>query len=131
MSSIKNLVKEFDRYFTSTNGVDVPARVSVPRDEWRTLRQAIAGAEQTPRQPEQKQETPYEIGQRIAKTGGGMANLWSAVPHDSELAEAERGFKEAIAEAEQVQPVAIVHRQGCDALGGVWSRGWSVLMRRN
>lgn len=45
-------------------------------------------------------ETPYEIGQRIAKTGGGISHLWSAVSQDGEIAEAERGFKEALAQAE-------------------------------
>jgi len=45
-------------------------------------------------------ETPYEIGQRIAKTGGGISHLWSAVLNDGEIAEAERGFKEALAQPE-------------------------------
>jgi hypothetical protein len=35
---------EFNRYFTSANGVDVGARVSVPRDEWRTLYADLAQA---------------------------------------------------------------------------------------
>lgn len=35
------LIEEFNRYFTSMNGVDVPQRVSVPRDEWRALHAAI------------------------------------------------------------------------------------------
>ena len=46
-------------------------------------------------------ETPHEIGQRIAKTGGGISHLWSAVSQDDEIAEAERGFKEALAQPEQ------------------------------
>ena len=46
-------------------------------------------------------ETPYKIGQRIAKTGGGISHLWSAVSQDDEIAEAERGFKEALAQPEQ------------------------------
>ena len=45
-----------------------------------------------------QQETPYKIGQRIAKTGGGISHLWSAVSQDGEIAEAERGFKEALAQ---------------------------------
>lgn len=36
------LATEFNRYFTSMNGVDVPERVSVPRDEWRALFEALA-----------------------------------------------------------------------------------------
>ena len=47
------LVLEFNRYFTSSNGVDVPARVSVSRDEWRALFNAIQQAEaQQPATPE-------------------------------------------------------------------------------
>ena len=48
-------------------------------------------------------ETPYKIGQRIAKTGGGISHLWSAVSQDDEIAEAERGFKEALAQPEQCE----------------------------
>lgn len=39
------LAAEFNRYFTSANGVDVPAKVSVSRDEWRALFTAIQLAE--------------------------------------------------------------------------------------
>ena len=35
---------EFDKRFTSMNGIDVPERVSVPRDEWRALHAAIMQA---------------------------------------------------------------------------------------
>ncbi len=38
---VMKLVAEFDKRFTSMNGVDVPEKVSVPRDEWRALRDAI------------------------------------------------------------------------------------------
>jgi hypothetical protein len=38
------LAAEFDKRFTSMNGVDVPERVSVPRDEWRALHEAIKQA---------------------------------------------------------------------------------------
>jgi hypothetical protein len=38
------LAAEFDKRFTSMNGVDVPERVSVPRDEWRALHGAIKQA---------------------------------------------------------------------------------------
>lgn len=35
------MLEEFNRYFTSGNDVDVPARVSVSRDEWRELYSAL------------------------------------------------------------------------------------------
>lgn len=38
----RELLAEFNRYFTSGNGVDVPERVSVSRDEWRRLFSALA-----------------------------------------------------------------------------------------
>ena len=41
------LAAEFNRYFTSSNGVDVPAKVSVSRDEWRALFNAIQQADVT------------------------------------------------------------------------------------
>lgn len=42
MTDVKKLIAEFDRYFTSANSIDVDARISVPRDEWRALRAAMA-----------------------------------------------------------------------------------------
>ena len=39
------LAAEFNRHFTSMNGVDVPERVSVPREEWRELFAALAEQE--------------------------------------------------------------------------------------
>ncbi len=36
---------EFNRYFTSANGVDVGERVSVPRDEWRSLHALLRASE--------------------------------------------------------------------------------------
>lgn len=42
---LNKLAAEFNRYFTSSNGVDVPAKVSVSRDEWRALFTAIQQAE--------------------------------------------------------------------------------------
>lgn len=39
---LPKLLADFNRYFTSSNGVDVPARVSVPRDEWRALFAALS-----------------------------------------------------------------------------------------
>jgi hypothetical protein len=40
MNQLK-LIEEFDRYFTSSNGVDVPEKVSIPTKEWRVLRNAL------------------------------------------------------------------------------------------
>jgi hypothetical protein len=39
---LKQLAAEFNRYFTSGNSADVGERVSVPRDEWRTLYAALS-----------------------------------------------------------------------------------------
>jgi hypothetical protein len=50
------LVAEFDKRFTSMNGVDVPEKVSVPRDEWRALRDAIV---QSPAQPSPVQDLHF------------------------------------------------------------------------
>ena len=38
------LAREFNRYFTSANSVDVPERISVPRDEWREVYEAFREA---------------------------------------------------------------------------------------
>jgi hypothetical protein len=38
---LNKLAAEFNRYFTSSNGVDVPEHVSVSRDEWRQLHAAL------------------------------------------------------------------------------------------
>lgn len=38
---LNKLAAEFNRYFTSSNGVDVPERVCVSRDEWRQLYAAL------------------------------------------------------------------------------------------
>lgn len=52
-----NLIKlaaEFNRYFTSSNNVDVPARVTVSRDEWRQLYAAIEQTLNSSPQPDTK-----------------------------------------------------------------------------
>ena len=36
--------------------------------------------------------TPFQIGVRLFKDGGGISDLWSAVKHDTDLEEAHRGF---------------------------------------
>ena len=41
---VLKMAAEFDKRFTSMNGIDVPERVSVPRDEWRALNQALKQA---------------------------------------------------------------------------------------
>lgn len=45
------LALEFNKRFTSMNGVDVPERVSVPRDEWRALLAALSEALAQPAVP--------------------------------------------------------------------------------
>ncbi len=35
--TVEQLLADFNRYFTSSNNVDVPARISVPRDELRDV----------------------------------------------------------------------------------------------
>ena len=45
-AELKTLADEFNRYFTSANGVDVGERVNVSRDEWRTLYAALARTQQ-------------------------------------------------------------------------------------
>lgn len=47
------------------------------------------------------QETPYEVGKKVAREGGGFYKLWGAVSHDSDLPEAQRGYEEALAKPEQ------------------------------
>lgn len=48
MPNTLKLASEFNRYFTSSNGVDVPERVSVSRDEWRQLFAALSQQPATP-----------------------------------------------------------------------------------
>lgn len=45
------LLWSFNQYFTSANGVDVPDRISVKRDEWRLLCDALCAAPSQPNQP--------------------------------------------------------------------------------
>lgn len=45
------LADEFEKRFSSMNGVDVPEQVRVPRDEWRALHTAIKQALAAPVQP--------------------------------------------------------------------------------
>ena len=47
-TEVMKLATEFNRYFVSMNGVDVPERVSVSRDEWRSLFAALAQPQQEP-----------------------------------------------------------------------------------
>ena len=48
MKEALKLAAEFDKRFTSMNGIDVPERVNVPRDEWRALHDAIKQALASP-----------------------------------------------------------------------------------
>ena len=46
MQTIK-LANEFNLYFTSSNDVDVPAKIQVSRDEWRELYKSIKNLQAT------------------------------------------------------------------------------------
>lgn len=50
--SNQQALDEFNRYFTSANGVDVGERVSVPRDEWRKLYDSLRSTSQPGGVPE-------------------------------------------------------------------------------
>lgn len=41
MQELLELVKEFDKRFTSGNNTDVDTHIKVPRDEWRAIRDKI------------------------------------------------------------------------------------------
>jgi hypothetical protein len=71
------LAAEFNRYFTSGNGVDVPAKVSVSRDEWRALLTAIQQAEA--QQPSTGEPVTVQALEAIAKGDlGGLRYLESS-----------------------------------------------------
>ena len=54
-------------------------------------------------------ERPYEIGARLARQGHGISAIWGAVQSDSDMAEAQRGYENALAKPEQ-KPVTAQHR---------------------
>jgi hypothetical protein len=74
------------------------------------------------KEPESAQETPYEIGHRLHRDGYGISNIWGHVAHDSDMAEAQRGYVEASnaaaaadarinsAQPAPVQPAAIIRK---------------------
>lgn len=66
------LAAEFNRYFTSANGVDVPAKVSVSRDEWRALFTAIQLAEA------QQPATGAPVAWRNVIPGGRKTDEWES-----------------------------------------------------
>ena len=57
-AALLSALTEFNRYFTSANAVDVPARVSVSRDEWRQLHAAILAKLQATPEPVHAGELP-------------------------------------------------------------------------
>jgi hypothetical protein len=62
------LAAEFDKRFTSMNGIDVPERVSVPRDEWRALHTAI---KELAAQPATKESSETQTASAYVKTYHG------------------------------------------------------------
>lgn len=46
--------------------------------------------------PEPQTETPYEIGQRLAREGRGLSDVWGAVDHDDQVEEALKGFMASV-----------------------------------
>ena len=72
------LAAEFDKRFTSMNGVDVPERVNVPRDEWRALHTAIkqALAAPTVQEPVGWKLVPIEPTNEMIDAGNDVEDLY-------------------------------------------------------
>jgi hypothetical protein len=81
------LAAEFDKRFTSMNGIDVPERVSVPRDEWRALHDAIKQALAAPTVQE-------PVAWRVKWPAIGGGHKWIMV--DKPLMEKEGFVNEAL-----------------------------------
>ena len=74
---LKSLADEFNRYFASENGVDVGERVTVSRDEWRTLYAALARTQQTEQAAQHEQAAKVslrEAAQNALVTLDGIAD---------------------------------------------------------
>lgn len=75
----QSALNEFDRYFTSMNCVDVDARISVPRDEWRVLRGMIEAALA---EPEQEPVTMHKVAEerdKLMQMVQEYASTWAIV----------------------------------------------------
>jgi hypothetical protein len=75
----------------------------VATDAAELLRERLAQPEQEPDIPER----PYEIGARLARQGHGISAIWGAVQSDSDMAEAQRGYENALAEQEPSEAVKL------------------------
>ena len=51
-------------------------------------------------------ETPYKVGQRLQRTGFGISDIPTSVPHDDDIAEALRGYEDARLSEPEPEPVA-------------------------
>lgn len=68
------LATELNRYFTSMNGVDVPERVSVPRDEWRAL---FAALEEQPAPVQGWKLVPVDAVPEIMEAAMAVHDKWA------------------------------------------------------
>jgi hypothetical protein len=65
MTDPTKLAEEFNKRFTSVNGIDVPERVSVPREEWRNLYGAIKAQRQCKWPTCQSEEYQRELAEQL------------------------------------------------------------------
>jgi len=78
------LAAEFDKRFTSMNGVDVPEKISVPRDEWRALHSAIKQAREAP-------EEKYVYGTPLLDAmTKDYEPVWNNLPSNKDVEDALR-----------------------------------------
>lgn len=110
MTNTNKLLADFNRYFTSGNDVDVPERVSVPRDEWRELHAALA-------QPAQPSHAVAAIRARLAQEEGQVPKR--SDKQDDDFASGLRsGLRIALEMLEaEAQPARVVtHEQLTDLI---------------
>lgn len=153
---VMKLAAEFNRYFTSSNGVDVPAKVSVSRDEWRALFDAIQQTEaQQPAPGEPVKAAPYNTTEEMrwamkridpALSSEQCRALWSAAwsvapsthPAPSSPADVVRYSERELELIDGMIAVQLDHAQRCDAISnrvmGEKQKGWDMerveLLRR-
>jgi hypothetical protein len=73
---LKQLADGFNRYFTSANSVDVGERVTVSRDEWRTLYAALARTHQPEAAPQVVREWPKLTPEQAQEQERNRRELW-------------------------------------------------------
>lgn len=76
---VMKLAAEFNRYFISANGVDVPVKVSVSRDEWRQL--FIAISQQVPMTDEQADSFAVDWSSAVAREAPTHSSSGSLLRH--------------------------------------------------